>query len=374
VFGTLGVDIRNTLESFRRDIDRLFSRDSEVPIGITEAIVAKAEEILARRTLKAQIGDVSATLATEQIVRASQDNALAASITSLQSDVGDVSAALVTEQTTRATADSALSSDVTAVQALAELGSASGLVKLEATTTPEGVTARFGTYLRATTGSGFNAQAAEYLEIVNGTTRKVIAAAQTVIADAGGNVLSLFDANGQFINNARIVNLTADNIAAGAVTADKIAVGSLTATQINTSSLILGDLNLSKGGFTYSRIVRNSGDDASCGLQDANSLNHTWYLIQLRVNITDASGGGGSGTAQTWRIQIYWPGGNTELESFSSINGVTKNFFFTLFIDRQQYSNLGNGYATVQVERTGPNAGGSRNNASWLILSGFQQG
>jgi hypothetical protein len=241
-FGTLGADVRATLERYRADIDRLFSRDSEVPIGITEAIVSKAEEILARRSLKAQIGDVSATLATEQLVRASEDDALAASITSLAADVGDVSAALVTEQTTRATADSALATDITGVEAIANLGSASGLVKLEATAAPGGVTARFGTYLRATTGGGFNAQAAEYLEIVGGTTRKVIAADQTVIADSGGNILSLFNAGGQTINNARITNLTAANIAAGAITADKIAAGAISASKIAAGTITANEI------------------------------------------------------------------------------------------------------------------------------------
>jgi hypothetical protein len=252
-FGSLGSDVRSTLESFRRDIDRLFARDSEVPIGITEAIVAKAEEILARRSLRAQVGDVSATLATEQLVRASEDEALAASITSLQSDVGDVSAALVTEQTARATADSALAADITGVEALSNLGSASGLVKLEATAAPGGVTARFGTYLRATTGSGFNAQAAEYLEIVGGNTRKVIAADQTVIADSGGNILSLFNAGGQTINNARITNLTATNIAAGAITTDKLAAGAITADKIAAGAINAS--KISAGTITANEIV-----------------------------------------------------------------------------------------------------------------------
>jgi hypothetical protein len=237
VYGTLGADIRNTLERYRADIDRLFARDSEVPIGITESIISKAEEVVYRRGLKAQVGDVSAQLATEQLVRASEDEALASSIVDLQSDVGDVSAALIAEQTTRATADTALASDVTAVSAVAGQATAQGLVKLEATAAPGGVDARFGTYLRANTGSGYLATAAEYLEIVGGQTRKVIAADRTVMSDAGGNIYAMFDETGAFFNNARIQNLTAANIAANSITADKLAAGSITADKIQAGTI-----------------------------------------------------------------------------------------------------------------------------------------
>ena len=198
----------------------------------------------------------------------------------------------------------------------------------------------------------------------------MIAADRTIIADSGGNLLALFDANGQFINNARIVNLTADNIAAAAITADKIAAGSLTADVIDVDTLILGDLNLSKGGFTYSRIFRQTGDTASCVLQDANSLGHDWFLTHLRVRINDPS----TGAEQLWVIRIYWPGGSADLQFFFGVNGTTRDFFFTLFIDPALYSNFNGGTATVQVERSGASAGGTRQSASWLILSGISQG
>lgn len=374
VFGTLGQDIRKTMEGMRRDLDRLFARDSEVPIGITESIISKAEEVVYRRSLKAQVGDVSAQLATEQLVRASEDEALASSIVDLQSDVGDVSAALVTEQTTRATADSALASDITAVNAVAGQATAQGLVKLEATTAPDGVTARFGTYLRATTGSGYLATAAEYLEIINGTSRKVIAANQTAISDAGGNIYALFDSTGAFLDNARIRNLTADNIAAGAITADRIAAGSLTATQISTSSLILGDMNLTKGGFTYSRIVRHTGDGGfDTFIQDGNSFAHNWFVLQCRFNITDTTVSGQAGTGQPWQLAFFWGGSSAVLLNFSSVDATTRDYFFTVFIDAALYPGLGTSFAgLIQLQKIG-SFGGVRNNASILIQSGKQQ-
>jgi hypothetical protein len=338
VFGTLGSDVRATLERLRADITRIQQIQSESALGISESIISSAQDTLFRRTLKAQVNDLSASVTDERIARINDDAALASALTQ--------------------------------VEAKADQGSAVGLFKIEATAAPDGVTARVGTFLRATLNDNFTATAAEYLEIVGGQSRKVIAADKTVIADSGGNILSLFDANGQFINNARIANLTADNIASGAITADKIAAGSLTADVIDVDTLILGDLNLSKGGFTYSRIFRQTGDTASCVLQDANSLGHDWFLTHLRVRINDPS----TGNEQLWVIRIYWPGGSADLQFFYGVNGTTRDFFFTLFIDPALYSDFNGGTATVQVERTGANAGGTRQSASWLVLSGISQG
>jgi hypothetical protein len=197
---SLGSDVRATIERLRRDVTRIQQIQSESALGISESIISSAQDTLFSRTLKAQLGELSSAVTDERIARVEDDEALASALTQ--------------------------------VEAKADQGSAVGLFKIEATAAPDGVTARFGAFLRATTGDNFTTQAAEYLEIVGGQSRKVIAADKTVIADSGGNILALFDANGQFINNARIVNLTADNIAAGAITADKIEAGTITADQI----------------------------------------------------------------------------------------------------------------------------------------------
>jgi hypothetical protein len=204
-FAELGEDIRESLERMREDITRIFEQSTQTALGLSEAMISKAEEVLARRTLRAQVGDVSATVVNEQLARIEGDTALASSLT--------------------------------AVEAKADQASASGFFKIEATAAPGGVTARFGTYLRATVNGNFTSQAAEYLEIVNGTTRKVIVANQTAISDAGGNILALFDSTGAYLENARIRNLTAANIAAGAITADKLAAGSITADKIQAGTI-----------------------------------------------------------------------------------------------------------------------------------------
>jgi hypothetical protein len=126
---------------------------------------------------------------------------------------------------------------LTAVEAKADQSSAQGLYKLEAMAAPGGVTARFGVFLRATINDTFTATAAEYLEIVSGASRKVIVANQTVLADSAGNVYALFDPTGAYLNNARIINLSANNIAANAITADKIAAGAITAAKIQAGTI-----------------------------------------------------------------------------------------------------------------------------------------
>jgi hypothetical protein len=213
-FAELGEDIRESLERMREDITRIFEQSTQTALGLSEAMISKAEEVLARRTLRAQVGSVSATVVEEQLARIEGDTALASSLT--------------------------------AVEAKANQASASGFFKIEAAAAPGGVTARFGTYLRATVDGNFTSQAAEFLEIVNGVTRKVIVANQTAISDTGGNILALFDSTGAYLENARIRNLTASNIAAGAITADKIAAGAITADKI-TAGTITADQIIANG-------------------------------------------------------------------------------------------------------------------------------
>jgi uncharacterized protein YaiE (UPF0345 family) len=204
-FAELGEDIRESLERMREDITRIFEQSTQTALGLSEAMISKAEEVLARRTLRAQVGSVSATVVEEQLARIEGDTALASSLT--------------------------------AVEAKANQASASGFFKIEAAAAPGGVTARFGTYLRATVDGNFTSQAAEFLEIVNGVTRKVIVANQTAISDTGGNIYALFDNTGAYLDNARIRNLTASNILAGSITADRLAAGSITADKIAAGTI-----------------------------------------------------------------------------------------------------------------------------------------
>jgi hypothetical protein len=183
--------------------------------------------------------DISAELAAlEADIQATID-ALEAS---LDADIAANTAAITTEATTRASADTSQAALITAAQARADDATAAGLFKLEATTAPSGVTARFGVYLRASVAGAYEAEAAEYLEIKDGTTRKVILADQTVFADSGGTIYAMFEAGGAWLNNARIRNLTAANIAAGSITAAEIAAGTITAANLVAGTITANEI------------------------------------------------------------------------------------------------------------------------------------
>jgi hypothetical protein len=82
------------------------------------ADVNDQREALAQATLElgVRIDENTASIVSEQTVRANADSALASDITTLQVNVADNAAAIVTEQTVRADADSALATSITALQ------------------------------------------------------------------------------------------------------------------------------------------------------------------------------------------------------------------------------------------------------------------
>ena len=67
-----------------------------------------------------RVGDAEAAITTEQLVRASEDEALASSLTQMNVSVGQVAADIVQEATARATADSALAAVSTSIAASVE--------------------------------------------------------------------------------------------------------------------------------------------------------------------------------------------------------------------------------------------------------------
>jgi hypothetical protein len=181
---------------------------------------------------------------------------------SLKAQQDGLSASVVQESNARIDGDAALASSVTAVEAVAAAGTASGLVKLEAASAPDGVAARFGVYLRVDTVSGYDAEAAEFLEILEGGgTRKTIIADNTVLMGTDGEIFGLFGgANGAFFDNARIANLTADNIAAGTITT----------TELDVENIQLGDTNITDGSVPYVTIVDSGA---------ISSINYTFSVV-----------------------------------------------------------------------------------------------
>jgi hypothetical protein len=427
--GDLDAAALATLEQYRDDLTRIFSTQNSTALGTVGAIIGKAQEVLGRRGLKASVDGAYARIATEQTVRADNELVVANQIIALDGRVQDAegnitdilnlevspdsvlltrldlmtgaiddidnpvtgsikqeatlrlngdqaNADLITLLTTRvgnidnpttgtvaleakarADRDKALSDLLIAVTATANRATAQGLVKLEATSAPAGVTARFGTYLRTSTNVNFppatTANAAEFLEIVNGVSRKVIVANRTEFYANNGVKYAMFDSTGAYFNNARITNLTATNI--------------------NVGTIKVKNLDLTEGGYAYTRIVNSIGDDnINANLKNAATNLHDWFVVFVRVNITDPASSG-SGTASTWEWRLSTAGGGYNvLDSFSSVNGTTRDYNFTFFVNPTAQPL--NGFGNISLARTSSsNAGGTRNNAFWLIMSGEQQ-
>lgn len=238
-FSDLEADIENTLVQFRADLDRL---NQWTVANIAEAMIGNSEGQNELRIVQEQIADSQALILENKYLAATETSALAGTVDALAARVGTTESLILDERTSRASGDQANATALTSVSARADAGSASGLIKLEATTAPSGVTARWGVYLRTSVEGSYNAEAAEYLEIKDGTTRKVIRANQTVIVNDAGTVLALFDTNGNYLNNARIVNLTAANIQAGSITGTEIAAGAITAAKITAGTITANEI------------------------------------------------------------------------------------------------------------------------------------
>ncbi|MEZ5790516.1 MAG: phage tail protein [Nitratireductor sp.] len=141
--------VTTTLAQMRVDLDNALDN---ITLGFTETQISLVGAETYRRTLKASTDTLSATVVSEQQARVDGDTALASSLDAVSASIGD--------------------------------GTASGLVKLEATAAPSGVSVRFGTYLRASVEDAYLAEAAEYLEITTGgIARKVTVADQWAIVD-----------------------------------------------------------------------------------------------------------------------------------------------------------------------------------------------
>jgi hypothetical protein len=345
---------------------------------------------LAITNLTGRVGNidlpVTGSIAQEAKLRVDGDKANADLITLLTTRVGNIdnptTGTVRTEAKARADGDLALSELISEVRTTANRISAQGLIKLEAITTglPAGTAVRFGTYLRTGTGANWTNNAAEFLEIVgtgaSAVSQKVIVANRTRFANSAGTVYAFFDATGTYLNNAIIKDLTSDNIKAGSIKADRIEAGKLTATQIDVSTLYVDQLNLTRGGYAYTRIARHTGDNGgNTYLQDGNSINHQWFKISCRFELYDP-GNNNTGLPSAWKLRLYHPATSWTLLEFYSQNNSTKDYFFDLFIDPVRYG-FGAVQCTLVLEKdnTKPNTGtgGEVRSVTFLILSGKQQ-
>lgn len=207
-------DFKITLPDFQAEITELFSKLSER--------MRRLEDIVPEG-----ISASSSQLAGGYVQRLS-----------LQQTTGNTLARLIAEETVRADGDSALSSSITAVEATANNATAQGLVKLEATSAPSGVAARFGVYLRTSAGGLYDSEAAQFLEVLSGGgTRSITKADQVAFIDASNNAFALFENGQTYLQSARIPNLSADKITTGTLSADRIGAGTITTDKIVVNGL-----------------------------------------------------------------------------------------------------------------------------------------
>ena len=95
-----------------------------VDAAIKQALSGVEGETVDFQLLIERVGDAEASITTERLVRASEDEALASSLTQLNASVGQVSANIIQEATARATADDALASTLSSVSAITNTNSA----------------------------------------------------------------------------------------------------------------------------------------------------------------------------------------------------------------------------------------------------------
>lgn len=155
-------------EALAARISTVLAQVGDVRSEVTKEQVARvnADGALASdiTSLKASAADNKAAIFSEAQARANADNALAFNTTVLTSTVGNNLARLISEEQARANADSALTTSVNGVSADLNGRFAQGLVKFEAAADQSGVTSRFSVMLRANLADAFK-DSGFYIEI-----------------------------------------------------------------------------------------------------------------------------------------------------------------------------------------------------------------
>lgn len=363
-------DFKITLPDFQAEITELFSKLSErmrrlediVPEGISASSSQLAGGYVQRRSLQKTNGNTLARLIAEETVRADGDSALSSSITGLEAEVDTNLARLITEETTRASADSALSSSITAVEATANNATAQGLVKLEATSAPSGVAARFGVYLRTSAGDSYDSEAAQFLEVLSGGgTRSITKADQVAFIDASNNAFALFENGQTYLKSARIPNLSANKITTGTLNASLVTVSNLSATSITSGTLNVGSITISGGSLAVVSFVPAT---ATINPYDAD---YDYVRVSATGNVKD-SNGGPSSTGQPF-IQLVVNAGNPELNVRQLAYGPTtqSNYNFHLqsgWVPMADLSNASRYFRLRQVLNDSPD---SNLTVDWVI-------
>lgn len=321
-YTSLDIDIDDIREDVIESVAEL---DRETRINVRDLIEEKRQQVLLavqgqladysdrqlmRRALVAQSGEDRAEFSEQILAAVGPGSAIVTRIEELRAEVFDPDSGLPAT----AEAVSLLSAEVhnpeTGLEALANMVdllsvsygdiSADGLLSVEVGIAPAGVSSRAILSTRATAG-GAVASAALMLDsrIIGGTlTSEVllvggrISLVASTSPSATKRGLLVVDGDNVYIDNARIRELTAGNIATRSLTADKIAAGSLTSAEINVAQLVASN------AFLTNLVIDGS----------ANIANLSVGRLQLATgSVTDFPAGSGSVSGTVGEATRYGP-------------------------------------------------------------------
>lgn len=204
--------------------------------------------------------DDTALITTEQVVRATENEAFASQVTAITADIASTNAAIVTEQTARANGDAANALSISTLSTTVG-GNTTSINSL--TTSVNGISAQWGVSI-STNGNVIGAATLSGSQ--NVTSFNVVAGRFGFALSDNGAVTPFFTAGnvngtptsvftGTLIGDGTIIGrhilagqVTAAKIAAGAVTADKISVTSLKAVSSEFEDMTCSGQQISDNG------------------------------------------------------------------------------------------------------------------------------
>jgi hypothetical protein len=208
--------------------------------SITEEELVRATntQALAGRVSKitSVMNSNSAAITTEAVTRANADSALAAQITTVEAQTNSNTAAITAETIARTSADSALAAQITSVEAEADNATAGGFYRLTAVASPtNGAVAEFAVEVRATS-TGSYAAAGMNIQAFSGGNRRIKFNTDQFIVTTGPDAYVPFAISGGnvYANDLIVGNA---NIEDGAITTAKIGNAEITTAKIGTAQI-----------------------------------------------------------------------------------------------------------------------------------------
>ena len=281
--------------------------DLSAQVGDNTARITEEELVRATTTqaLAGRVGKItsvmnsnSAAITTEAVTRANADSALAAQITTVQAQTNSNTAAITAETIARTTADSALSAQITTVDAKANDATANGFYRLTATANTNGAVAEFAVQLRATS-TGSYADAGMNIQAFSGGNRRIKFYTDQFIVTTGPDAYQPFAISGGnvYANDLIVGNA---NIEDAAITTAKIDTAAITSAKIGTAEV--GTLKIAGNAVTIPTGYFNAAAIAGAGIGSLLSVASLYITLDeaasLLINFT-ASQGYGAGLKAT---------------------------------------------------------------------------